>query len=68
MEASEVILQILSMTKKVNKKNAIVLILVLLVVGLIYWAYASKRVIPCAAAHSLVNLTILAWCRLAGGV
>ena len=30
------------MTKKVNKKNAIVLILVLLVVGLIYWAYASR--------------------------
>ena len=30
------------MTKKVNKKNAIVLILVLLMVGLIYWAYASR--------------------------
>ncbi len=30
------------MTKKVNKKNAIVVVLVLLIVGLIYWAYASR--------------------------
>ena len=30
------------MTKKVNKKNAIVVVLVLLMVSLIYWAYASR--------------------------
>ena len=44
------------MTKKVNKKNAIVLILVLLVVGLIYWLMLVDQKLKKHKIHRQIKL------------